>query len=40
MPLSVRLYLALVAAVGLGRLVEMRISRGRQRALAARGAAR
>jgi methyltransferase len=40
MPLSVRLYLALVAAVGIGRLVEMRISRGRQRALAARGAAR
>jgi len=38
--LSVRLYLALVAAVAAGRLVEMRISRRRQRALAARGAAR
>jgi methyltransferase len=40
MPLSVRLYLALVVAVGIGRLVEMRISRARQRALAARGATR
>jgi methyltransferase len=38
--LSVRLYLVLLAAVGIGRLLEMRISRGRQRALAARGAAR
>ena len=40
MPLSVRLFLALLAAVGIGRLVEMRISRGRQRAMAARGATR
>jgi methyltransferase len=39
-PLSVILYFALLAAVGVGRLVEMRISRRRQRALAARGAAR
>ena len=40
MPLSVRLFLALLAAVGIGRLVEMRISRERQRAMAARGATR
>jgi methyltransferase len=38
--LDVQLYLALLAAVGLGRLVEMRISRRRQRALLAQGAAR
>jgi len=37
-PLDVALYLALLAAVGLGRLVELRLSRRRQRALAARGA--
>jgi methyltransferase len=40
MPPSVRLFVALLAAVGVGRLVEMRISRARQRALAARGADR
>jgi methyltransferase len=40
LPASVRLYLALCAAVGLGRLIEMRISRRRQRALAVRGATR
>lgn len=37
---SVIPYLALVVAVGVGRLVEMRISRRRQRALQARGAQR
>jgi methyltransferase len=40
MPPSARLYVAFLAAVGVGRLVEMRISRARQRALAARGATR
>jgi methyltransferase len=34
------LFLALLAAVGLGRLVEMRLSRRHQRELAARGATR
>jgi methyltransferase len=33
-------FLALLAAVGAGRLIEMRLSRRHQRALAARGAAR
>jgi methyltransferase len=37
---SVLAYLALLAAVGLGRLLEMRLSRRHQRALAARGARR
>lgn len=37
---SVILYLALLAAVGAGRLVEMRLSRRHQRALQARGVAR
>jgi methyltransferase len=37
---SVTAYLILLAVVGLGRLVEMRISRRRQRALTARGARR
>ena len=36
-PLSVWLYLALLAAVGAGRLLEMRLSRRHQRALGARG---
>ncbi|MFL5801366.1 MAG: isoprenylcysteine carboxylmethyltransferase family protein [Roseiflexaceae bacterium] len=36
--MSTVLYTLLLAAVGMGRLVEMRISRRRQRALAARGA--
>jgi methyltransferase len=36
--MSPALYTLLLAAVGLGRLAEMRISRRRQRALAARGA--
>lgn len=40
MPVSVRLYLALLVAVGIGRLVEMRLSRAHQRALAVRGAKR
>ena len=40
MPASVVAYLALLAAVGLGRLIEMRLSRRHQRALAARGARR
>jgi methyltransferase len=38
--LSVTLYLALLLAVGAGRLLEMRLSRRHQRALAARGATR
>jgi methyltransferase len=38
--LSVRLFIGLLAAVGIGRLLEMRLSRRHQRALAARGAAR
>ena len=37
MGLSVQLYLSLLAAVGAGRLVEMRISRKNQKRLAARG---
>jgi methyltransferase len=37
---SVWLYLALLAAVGVGRLLEMRLSRRHQRALAAHGATR
>jgi len=40
LPLSTQLFLALLAAVGLLRLVEMRISRRRQRAMAARGVER
>jgi methyltransferase len=40
LPLSVRLFLALLALVGAIRLAEMRVSRARQRALAARGATR
>ena len=40
MSLSVELYLALLVAVGAGRLVEMRLSRRHQRALAAQGATR
>jgi methyltransferase len=39
-PTSVSWYLALVAAVGVGRLYEMRLSRRHQRALAAQGTAR
>ena len=39
-PLSLYLYLVLLAAVGAGRLIEMRISKRRQRAMAARGAER
>jgi methyltransferase len=39
MTLGLGLYLALLAAVGACRLVELRISRRNQRALAARGAA-
>jgi methyltransferase len=39
-PLSVYFFLALLAAVGVGRLLEMRLSRRHQRALAARGATR
>jgi methyltransferase len=38
--MSVALYLALLAAVGVGRLLEMRLSRRHQRALAAQGATR
>ncbi|MDB4980467.1 MAG: hypothetical protein JWM82_1219 [Myxococcales bacterium] len=38
MSTSVCLYLGLLAVVGIGRLVEMRLSRRHQRALAARGA--
>ncbi len=38
--MSVAAYLALLALVGLGRLVELRISRRNQRRLAAKGAAR
>jgi methyltransferase len=38
MPISVALYLVLLAAVGVGRLLEMRLSRRHQRALEARGA--
>jgi methyltransferase len=37
---SAQAYLVLLAAVGLGRLLEMRLSRRHQRALAARGARR
>jgi methyltransferase len=40
LPLSAWLYLGLLAAVGFLRLREMRVSRGRQRAMAARGVAR
>jgi methyltransferase len=40
LPASVTAYLALLAAVGLGRLMEMRLSRRHQRALEARGAKR
>ncbi len=40
MPLSVRIFLFLLAAVGAGRLYEMRLSRRHQRALQARGIAR
>jgi methyltransferase len=40
MTASASLYLGLLAAVGLGRLLEMRLSRRHQRALAARGATR
>jgi methyltransferase len=40
LPVSACWFLALVAAVGAGRLVEMRISRRRQRALEVRGATR
>jgi methyltransferase len=40
MPASVIAYLSLLAVVGLGRLLEMRLSRRHQRALAARGARR
>ncbi|HVZ72404.1 MAG TPA: isoprenylcysteine carboxylmethyltransferase family protein [Polyangia bacterium] len=40
MATSVILYLALLAAVGVGRLVEMRLSRRHQRALVERGARR
>lgn len=40
LPWSVLAYLALLAAVGLGRLLELRLSRRHQRALAARGARR
>lgn len=40
MTASVRAYLVLLAAVGLGRLLEMRLSRRHQRALAERGAKR
>jgi methyltransferase len=36
-PLSVEIYLGLLALVGVGRLIEMRLSRRHQRALAARG---
>ncbi len=36
-PLSVRLFLALLVAVGVGRLIEMRVSRRHQRAMGARG---
>jgi methyltransferase len=39
MELSVRLYLALLAGVGVGRMLEMRLSRRHQRALGARGIA-
>jgi methyltransferase len=39
MELSARLYLALLVAVGVGRLVEMRLSRRHQRALGTRGIA-
>jgi methyltransferase len=39
-PVSVRAYLLLLVAVGVGRLLEMRLSRRHQRALAARGARR
>ena len=39
MSLGTALYVALLAAVGAGRLVEMRLSRRNQRALRARGAA-
>jgi methyltransferase len=38
--MSATVYTLLLAAVGLGRLVEMGISRRRQRAMAARGAAK
>ena len=38
-PLSVDIYLGLLALVGAGRLIEMRLSRRHQRALAARGIA-
>jgi methyltransferase len=40
LPRSVWLYLVLLAAVGFLRLAEMRVSRRRQRAMAARGATR
>jgi methyltransferase len=39
-PLSLHLYWALLGAVGLGRLIEMRVSRRHQRALAAGGVRR
>jgi methyltransferase len=38
-PLSVEVYLGLLVLVGAGRLIEMRLSRRHQRALAARGVA-
>lgn len=40
MPASAAAFLGLLAAVGLGRLLELRLSRRHQRALAARGARR
>jgi len=40
MPASTIAYLSLLAAVGAGRLIEMRLSRRHQRALAERGARR
>ncbi|HET6147829.1 MAG TPA: isoprenylcysteine carboxylmethyltransferase family protein [Polyangia bacterium] len=39
LPFSVEVYLGLLALVGAGRLIEMRLSRRHQRALAARGIA-
>jgi methyltransferase len=39
MELSARLFIGLLAAVGVGRLLEMRLSRRHQRALGARGIA-
>jgi len=35
--MGVKLYALLLAAVGMGRLIELRLSRANQRALAARG---